>query len=361
MAFRLEGSGRTRHVGRFAKLRRLWQVLCTVDLQELYAQFEARQRRLEHAQFSTGALLAETAAKVDGILRTRSAAPPLISALELGSDDRFELEARCRMLANAAYLGDDTVLCRVLGSHKLYLDTRDTGFASHVLLDGYWEMWLTIFFARHVKPGMTVIDVGANYGYYTLLFGALVGGAGHVFAIEPNPVVMPKLRRSVGLNGLAGRTTIIEAAAGAREDGDVTLFVPHGEPKNGAVITAPETVALDSGSLYQVPLIRLDSLAPTVPRVDLVKIDAEGAEQDIISGMEGILRRDRPGLLLEFNALRYIDAAGFLEKLAALYRRMRYVDFNCDAKPVSVDQLLRDRSGEDWLLYFDWPPEEALS
>src|SRR5262249_7878864 len=112
---------------------------------------------------------------------------PLISPLEFASTDRFVLENRCRALTNPVYLGRHTALCRVLGLFKISLDTNDTGFASHVLLDGFWEMWLTIFFARQVKPGMTVIDVGANFGYYTLLFGSLVGDEGRVYAVEPNP------------------------------------------------------------------------------------------------------------------------------------------------------------------------------
>ena len=76
--------------------------------------------------------------------------------------DRYALEDRCRALTNSVYLGDHTTLCRVLGYYKMYLDTNDTGFASHLMLDGFWEMWLTIFFARRIQPGMTVIDVGAN-------------------------------------------------------------------------------------------------------------------------------------------------------------------------------------------------------
>ncbi len=285
--------------------------------------------------------------------------PPLISPLELKTADRYAVEDRCRELTNPVYLGDHTALCRVLGYSKIYLDTNDTGFASHLLLDGFWEMWLTIFFARHVQPGMTVIDVGANYGYYTLLFGSLVGATGHVYAVEPNPVVMPKLRRSVDLNGLAARTTIIEAAAGAVEGGDAALFVPHGEPKNSTVVASPEGIAPGSGCLYKVPRIKLDRLAATVPRIDLVKIDAEGAEQDIVAGMEGILRRDRPSLLLEFNPGRYADAAGFLQTLTALYGRMRYIDFDTNATQVTPQQVLDDRSGEDWLLLFDEPPTAA--
>jgi FkbM family methyltransferase len=68
----------------------------------------------------------------------------------------------------------------------------------------------------------------------------LVGPKGRVFAVEPNPAVLPKLRRSVSLNDLAGRTTIIEAAAGAVDEDETNLYVPDGEPKNGTVVPRPE-------------------------------------------------------------------------------------------------------------------------
>ena len=220
-------------------------------------------------------------------------------------------------------------------------------------------MWLTIFFARQVKRGMTVIDVGANFGYYTLLFGSLVGDGGHVYAVEPNPRVVAKLRRTISLNGLAGRTGIIEAAAG-NSDGEATLFVPHGEPKNGTVISEPPKAPDGSGALYNVPRICLDRLAATVPRVDLVKIDAEGAEQDIIAGMSGILRRDKPLLLLEFNPARYRDPAGFLDELGSIYGHVRYIDFEANAAEARRQQVLSDRSGEDWLLLFDDAPAVSL-
>src|SRR5207247_3581611 len=115
-------------------------------LPDLIAKFEASQRKIE-------ALLAST----------RYFAPTLISPIELKTQDRCELENRCRVLTNPAYLGDHTAICRILGCYKLYIDTTDTGFGSHVLLEGYWEMWLIIFFARQLLPGLTVISVGPTF------------------------------------------------------------------------------------------------------------------------------------------------------------------------------------------------------
>lgn len=285
----------------------------------------------------------------------QAASARLIAPRDLRRQNQFVLEERCRALANPLYLGDHTALCRMLGFCKIYVDTTDTGFASHLLLDGFWEMWLTTFFARHIHPGMTVLDVGANYGYYTLLFGALVGPTGRVYAVEPNPAVVAKLRRSVSLNGHSNRTVIVPAAAGARDGGVADLFVPNGEPKNGTVAADPTGFAADSGVFYRVPCVSVDGFAASVERFDLVKIDAEGAEQDIISGMDRILRRDKPCLVLEFNRGRYSHPASFLDHLGSIYSRMRYIDYSGEIRDVGAAQILNDDSGEDWMLLFGDP------
>jgi len=224
-----------------------------------------------------------------------------------------------------------------------------------VLLEGYWEMWLTIFFAKHLQPGMTVIDVGANFGYYSVLFGALVENTGHVYAVEPNPAVATRLRRSIDLNGFASRTTIVEAAAGAVHGAEVILYAPHGEPKNAMVVSSSDMVSPQLGTTYKVPQVRLDEVASGSPRIDFVKIDAEGAEEGVIAGIIPILQRDRPGLILEFNAARYRDPAGFLDQLQAIYSRMRYIDYSGDAVSIAASQVVSERWGEDWLLHFDQP------
>jgi FkbM family methyltransferase len=308
----------------------------------LVAKLETTQSKIEASQ-----------REIEAILRIGHPTRPLLSPLDLQTLDRQNLESRCRALTSPVYLGNQTAICRVLGSYKLYVDTADTGFSSHVLLDGYWEMWLTIFFARILQPGMAVIDVGANFGYYTLLFGALVEDTGLVYAVEPNPTVVARLRRSVDLNGLARRTTIVEAAAGSSHGGEVILYAPHGEAKNGRIIASAETISSDLGTIYRVPQVSLDEVAAKAPRIDLVKIDVEGSEEAVISGLMRILMRDRPGLLLEFNAGRYRDPLGFVDQLQSVYDRMCYIDYQGNAISITSAQVISDRWGEDWLLYFD--------
>lgn len=246
---------------------------------------------------------------------------------------RRTLERAIRWRVQTAYLGNGLVLARVLGRHKMFLRSSDRGFACHVMLDGFWEMWLTQFLARTVKPGMRVVDVGANYGYYTLLMGDAVGEAGQVIAVEPNPDAAVLLAESVTLNGFASRTYLVPQALGAAE-GTALLFAPDGEPKNALLVSH---AGLPGGQTQEVLVTTLDALALAGPRVDLIKIDAEGAEQAIVAGMQGVLARDRPTLVLEYNAARYADPDGFLDGLLAVYGDAR--ELTGDGHLVPLDRV----------------------
>jgi FkbM family methyltransferase len=262
------------------------------------------------------------------------------------------LEALCRARAQPAYVGENEALCRILGRYKLYLDTRDSGLGAHLLLDGFWEMGLTMHIARIVRPGMTAIDVGANFGYYTILFGALVGETGQVFAIEPAPRTAALLRRSVELNGFQDFTTVVEAAAGAGEAADLLLHVPPREPKNAQLVSSEAIVESAGGTVHRVAEIRLDRFLAERRRVDFIKIDAEGAEEAVIAGALATLRRDRPQLVLEFNAARARDPDRLLELLGEIYGGPRYLDLQGNVVDTTPARLVRERFGIDWLVVF---------
>ncbi|MEA3016834.1 MAG: hypothetical protein QOI38_1556 [Sphingomonadales bacterium] len=268
---------------------------------------------------------------------------------DLAAMRRERLEQACRLAANPVYLGGHLALCRILGRYKLYLSTLDDGFAANVLLDGYWESWLTRFIARTVRPGSVAIDVGANYGYYSLLLADLVGPDGHLYAIEPNPAAADLLRRSIILNGFAARATVCEAAAGANDGAAATLVVPEHEPKNASLAADPAPAA---GARHEVIVRRLDALVRADRRIGFIKVDAEGGEEAIFAGMARILEVQRPPMVLEFNAARYPDPDAFLQQLLAAYGTVRHVDHDGRAVAVAPHRVLTEQFGEDWLLFF---------
>jgi FkbM family methyltransferase len=258
-------------------------------------------------------------------------------------------EAAIRRRVQTVSLNEKIILARILGRHKIFLHSEDLGFACHLMLDGFWEMWLTQFLARRVEKGMTIVDVGANFGYYTLLFGEGVGERGRVLAVEPNPMAIKLLERTVNLNGFSTRTEVIPKALGERE-GTGILFSPLGEPKNASIVQADQP----GGICHDVQITSLDELVEErkVGRVDLVKIDAEGSEVRIVSGMQRLIERDKPAIVLEYNAARYMDPRGFFEELVDRYGRCQEIEADGGLRPISVDVAANPALGRDRLLFF---------
>lgn len=269
--------------------------------------------------------------------------------IHLANWPRSTVEAAIRRRVQTAYLGDGLVLARILGRHKIFLRSSDRGFACHLMLDGFWEMWLTQFLARRVTPGMTVVDVGANFGYYTLLLGDLVGAAGQVIAVEPNPEAASLLQESVLLNGHRTRTKVVPHALSASA-GHGWLYAPDGEPKNAALV---DTEHLAGGKTIEVATLTLDEVALEYGKVDLVKIDAEGGEQGIVAGMRQVIARDRPAIVLEFNAARYTDPRRFLDELLASYGTARELSLDGTLLPLDRMSVLDQASLEDRILLFE--------
>ena len=280
-------------------------------------------------------------------LRNALPGPRPIPLKDMRRLDAAGLLRRSRAMASAVYVGDRTVVCRVLSRYRLYVASDDVGFGVHVMLDGLWEGWLTAFMAQRIKPGMRIVDAGANHGYYTLLFAHLAGDKGHVAAIEPNPRTAALLRRSIYANGFDPRVTVLEVAAGAEDGVTLHLQVPDHEPKNAHLVgeATVDTVSVRGA--------RLDTLLADWPRIDFMKIDVEGFEEAFIEGAWRIVQRDRPILVLEFNALRCADPVGLLDRLETLYGRIQVVDRNSRAVPADRSRLLDKTRVDDWMLYLE--------
>jgi FkbM family methyltransferase len=216
-------------------------------------------------------------------------------------------------LCQSAYLGGHDALCRALGRYKIFVDTGDVGLSSHLMLDGYWEMWVTEVIAGLVRPGMVVADIGANLGYFTLLMADLVGPRGRVHAFEPNPSMIDRLRRSLDVNGFAPRAAVHHVALGARDGERVIFAAPPGEPKNGHIVRCADVEPPAGGAIMET--VRLDSRQDW-RAVEFAKIDVEGAEELVWAGATGLLDAGTLStVILEFTPARYADAAGFLERI----------------------------------------------
>ena len=99
---------------------------------------------------------------------------------------RLEALPQIKIGGHAVYLGDHTSLCRTVFGRKMFIDTRDISLAPHLAMDGIWEMWITEAMARLLKPGMSCVDLGTNFGWYSLLMADHIGPSGHLIGVDAN-------------------------------------------------------------------------------------------------------------------------------------------------------------------------------
>jgi FkbM family methyltransferase len=147
------------------------------------------------------------------------------------------------------------------------------------------------------QPGMQVLDLGAHVGYFSLLFSVLVGPAGQVCTIEPNPENLKKIRSMMEANQLQNIRVFPFAASD--QAGDVQ-FVTESTGQMGHMATlSPENRAVS----VTVRAVRMDDLARDqgIERIDLIKMDVEGAEFKALTGMAGLIGRCHPTIICEWH------------------------------------------------------------
>jgi FkbM family methyltransferase len=274
----------------------------------------------------------------------------LLTLPELRAGPRHAVEAAIRARCQTVTLDATTVLCRVLGRYKVFVDSRDMGLAPHLMLDGYWESWCTEFMLRTIRPGGVAWDVGANLGYYAVLMADLVGPQGRVLALEPNPRLAYLTARTLALNGHAGVAETQRLAAADTSGATLRFSASFSDPKNGRLVQgarAPEAPELEGDTMdVAVRTVRLDDLA--AGPVDFIKIDVEGAEEQVWAGMQGVLDRSPDiTVLMEFNALRGRAPERTLREIAARYR-LRELHLDGVVRDVAIPDILPRR--EDTLL-----------
>ncbi|HKI21375.1 MAG TPA: FkbM family methyltransferase [Isosphaeraceae bacterium] len=178
----------------------------------------------------------------------------------------------------------------------IYLDPRDEVITPAILVYGEWEIGESAEMRRLIRPGDTVVDVGANVGWYTLLASSRVGDSGRVIAFEPAQGSLSLLRKSITANYRSNVS--VEPKALSDRRGSITLHI-HETNRGG------HSILEDAGrtASVEVETVTLDEyLGGRESEIGLVKIDVEGAEGLVLAGMRETLRKRLPRtVIVEFN------------------------------------------------------------
>lgn len=199
-------------------------------------------------------------------------------------------------------------------------------------LHGSWEPGITALLRTIVPPGGVFMDVGANLGYYSLLASRWVGGSGRVYAFEPLRGTYDRLVRNIGLNGAKNIVPLRMACAASAGDRHMRTFADSGWSH----------LATDGDEGEAVEATTIDETVERmgVSRLDVIKIDAEGADFEVVKGARRSIEKLRPMVLMEAHHLHRFGAS--VDAVSAFFEALGY-DLEPQGNDYSLDLLATPR------------------
>jgi FkbM family methyltransferase len=193
-----------------------------------------------------------------------------------------------------------TRVARIRSGGRVAADVGDH-LHRHMFFRGEYEPAATAFVASIASPGWSVVDVGANVGYFSVLAADLGGAGSRVLAFEPHPRLFEMLTMTAASN--PGAEILVQAAACGNAPGSATLHVSPDERNSGLGSLRGD---LHDTNCIAVAVVRLDDVCHARGiRPDLVKIDAEGFELEVLQGCGALLEHRVPShFLVELSPQR---------------------------------------------------------
>lgn len=197
------------------------------------------------------------------------------------------------------------------------LDLREV-IDSSLYFTSTYEIKIDRLFEKYVKPGSTVVDIGANIGLHTLRSALLTGQTGKIIAIEPSTWAIKKLQRNLELNPeLSKIIEIRHIALGENVEKAISLGFQSSYRLNGKNEIYSEVV----------DVLTLDSIAEqdSLQSVDFIKIDVDGHELHILRGAKNMLSISKPVLVVEFTPSY---STSYLDELTAIEQHLRSLGYS---------------------------------
>jgi FkbM family methyltransferase len=202
----------------------------------------------------------------------------------------------------------------------MQLDLSKWSDRSFYFLGRWYDLEMQLLIADLVKPGETIVDVGANRGAFALAASRVVGSGGKVICFEPNPNCVKYLEDEIELNQI--RNITLNQCGLAQKDDILTLTVPVINSGEGSFGKSQ----YKDNVMFSVPVRRgddvLDSENPT-----LIKIDVEGFETNVIRGLSKIIGRQSPVVITEVESSHLERACSSVEELKSVMERLGYKGF----------------------------------
>lgn len=264
--------------------------------------------------------------------------------------------------SGTVYLSETEIATKLFSGLKLYVDPRDMTLAVHLALDGIWESDITGAWLQVVKSGDVVVDIGANYGYFGALAAQKIYGSerARFLFFEANPYLIPYIRRTLAANSLIDKSTVENFAIAAKA-GEVELGVSPYYLGNASLNPAENRRTYGAYQIHdeeleikKVRAISLDAYCDKhgIKKVNVIKIDIEGHEQQAYAGMRGIVKASPDvSLFIEFTQSCYDNPKRFYEQLLSDFGHVYKIEADGRiVKPKNQDYATVIDKTDSWVM-----------
>jgi FkbM family methyltransferase len=210
--------------------------------------------------------------------------------------DRIRIQIMKQMSA-------DGFILKKVQNNMMMLDLNDVGISHELLLTGVHEALSTKQIRKEIKAGMTIVEVGANIGYYSLIEAQIIGDEGKIYAFEPSPKNFKLLTTNIALNGFEGIFETHPNGIGNKSETQKFFLLSKGNMSS--FLHRKEDKVIKTEGAVDVQIIRLDDFFDSKEdTIDYVRMDVEGYEFEVLRGMEKILSSNRgpQGLFIEVHS-----------------------------------------------------------
>jgi len=184
-------------------------------------------------------------------------------------------------------------IIRKIHGSKMILDTNDDGISKQLILNATREELQTELIKKILKPGMNILDIGANIGYYALIESTKIGDKGIIFAIEPSSSNISHLEENVKINNKSNIIKIFRLAV-SDKNGRSKLYVSSKSNLNTLIRPNKQTnslLKLNRGT-ENIATTTVDNFISKYGKVNLIRMDVEGYEVQIFRGMKQTLKKN---------------------------------------------------------------------
>jgi FkbM family methyltransferase len=206
---------------------------------------------------------------------------------------------------------------RNVHNYEMILDLYDLGLSRVLIFFGTREFDHKLILERELKHGMTLLDLGANIGYYAIMESNLIGDSGYIYALEPHPANVELLKNNIQLNKISDRIEVHQM--GGSNKNSIEKLCVSAESNLHSFVKDKNS----SDETVDVPTTTIPEFCKGRKKIDFIRMDIEGYEVEVFEGLLPALEDDsfRPSILFETHRPKYTKNHTIKESLKRMFEK----------------------------------------